>query len=203
MSSSTAVIPAPGMAESLHLPGGGSNFDFEGWEEGGSDFSQTSSLSSTGGTAVDVKARRSRSEFINASHGREAGSLSPVASLRQCALTPGQQHTVKRSISPLRMRGQGKALAPKTGETQAVKRREGPQSDDEDEEEAIDDGFDTWRGLSGDDAKNNSLDEGFANLLVGNPATEMEGGDLAALLKPSDSMEEGLQALLKQAVPPK
>uniref|UniRef100_A0A6U4MIH4 Uncharacterized protein n=1 Tax=Hemiselmis andersenii TaxID=464988 RepID=A0A6U4MIH4_HEMAN len=178
------------------------NFDFGGWEEDNTQDSSSkgSSIDGLGMGPPANKTRNSRQDFINASHGREAGSLSPVASLRQCSLTPGQQPGKKRSVSPLRIRGQGRALASTSEAPHAGLKRDSLKSDD-DQEEIVDDGFDTWRGLSWEDESKGGI-EG----LVGAAPLKSDSleGDLESLMRPTDSMdsmEEGLQALLKQPVP--
>eukprot|EP00283_Hemiselmis_rufescens_P011043 CAMPEP_0173420766 /NCGR_PEP_ID=MMETSP1357-20121228/2113_1 /TAXON_ID=77926 /ORGANISM="Hemiselmis rufescens, Strain PCC563" /LENGTH=206 /DNA_ID=CAMNT_0014383587 /DNA_START=35 /DNA_END=652 /DNA_ORIENTATION=+ len=182
---------------------GSGNFDFGGWEEdasGASDATSKDSFDVGMGVRTSPKGvRKTRSDFINASHGREAGSLSPVASLRQCSLTDGQVPGKQRSTSPLRLRGEkAVAVSPQAGS----KRRESLKSDGE-QEEHEDDGFDSWRGL-GDDGHKASFDGDALGDLLGNKANDagkgdsLDGSDITALLKPSDSLEEGFQALLKK-----
>ena len=112
------VVPTAVVGASQTMAIGNDSFSFEDWEEEaddkveGEDQGDASLHSQQNCPLVNLITRRLRSNFIEASHGDECGSLSPLNQLRKCLTVDGEargrtRSPPKRSASPLRLREKG------------------------------------------------------------------------------------------------
>jgi hypothetical protein len=133
-------------------------FDFGGWEEeeeeeeraggGGVGINEEQAVAGGGGTSKE------RVEFIEQSHGENAGSLSPIMSLRRCALASSSRgrssSPPRRSASPLRLQNKGQHMFDDAKDS--VRGSNGG---------TVEDDIDVWRCASDDEDINRGLLETF------------------------------------------
>jgi hypothetical protein len=132
-------------------------FDFVGWEEeeeeeeeervGGDGDGDDEQAVAGGGTS------KAREEFIEQSHGENAGSLSPIMSLRRCALASSSRgrssSPPRRSASPLRLQRKGQHMC---DANDSMRGSNGG---------AVEDEIQVWRCASDDENNNRSLLDTF------------------------------------------